>query len=369
MKYAHVATLFYDRPLMIMPSKALVIDRFLRAKMAGEELEWEGRVEPFAATSVPTNGGGSIAVLPLYGVMAQRLSMMQEMSGGTSTDKFLAAFREQANNSQVKAIVLDIDSPGGSVYGTDELASEVYKAREQKPIVAVANSLMASAAYYFGSQADELIVTPGGEVGSIGVLGVHYDFSAMAEMEGVKPTLIKAGKYKAEGHPDFPLSDDARDHFQQDVDRYYGMFVRAVARGRGVSVQTVRDGFGEGRVVGAQEAVRLGMADRIATLDETVQRLASGGRVQRRGVKADALSASEQHALEYLTSQVVVEDENRTRSLQDKEATLADPLMIEIEDGVYARRSLEEAIVPDPDAVARDRDLLQLDRDRVGARS
>jgi signal peptide peptidase SppA len=184
------------------------------------------------------------------------------------------------NDARIGAIVFDVNSPGGSVTGVDELSKMIYDARGSKPIVAVANHLMASAAYWIGTAADELVVTPSGEVGSIGVFAAHQDVSAAMEKEGVKTTLISAGKYKTEGNPFEPLTDEAHASIQARVDDYYSMFTKAVARNRGVNVADVRGGFGEGRVVGAQQAVSLGMADRVATLDDVISGLT---RRQRQG--------------------------------------------------------------------------------------
>lgn len=308
-KYVRTSSQFFNTPLALMPSKAEEMRAFWETKFAGSHIDFEDKQEPFAvrfveipfgsgpegvtigidgiAGSQSAGGGGAIAVIPLYGVMAQRLNMMSAMSGGTSTEMFAKALREQVNNPQVKAVIIDVDSPGGSVYGTDELASEIYAMRGSKPIVAVSNSLMASAAYYSMSQADEVIVTPGGEVGSIGVIAMHVDQSEYNAKEGIKPTIVTFGKYKAEGNPHEPLNDEALANLQAQVDRYGNMFLKAVARGRGVSVETVRSKYGQGRVFGAQEAVSLGMADRVATLDQTIQRFASGGRVSRRGAAAE----------------------------------------------------------------------------------
>jgi hypothetical protein len=132
---------------------------------------------------------------------------------------------------------------------------------------------MASAAYYLGSQANEVVGTPSGMIGSVGVLMMHVDHSAANEMEGISPTIISAGKYKAEASPDFPLSDEARAYLQSQVDQYYGMFVNAVADGRGVSSDTVRTDYGEGRCLTATDALKVGMIDRVESLDATVQRL------------------------------------------------------------------------------------------------
>ena len=106
----------------------------------------------------------------------------------------------------------------------------------------------------------------------------------MLEREGVKVNFISAGKHKVEGNPYEPLTDEARGAIQARVDEYYSMFVSAVAKGRGVKPADVRGGFGEGRTVGAREAVSLGMADSVATLDETIARMSRGAR--RRGASA-----------------------------------------------------------------------------------
>lgn len=216
---------------------------------------------------------GAIAVLPLYGVMAQRANVMTEISAGTSTERFAAMFREYMADPAVEQIVIDVDSPGGSVFGVAELASEIRAARARKPITAVANSLAASAGYWIASQAGRLVVTPGGLVGSIGVISVHTDSSRFEEMKGFKTTLVTAGKYKAEANEFEPLGDEARAEMQARVDSYYGLFVNDVAAGRGVSADQVRDSFGQGRVVTARTAKQLGMVDRVGTLDQVLAQL------------------------------------------------------------------------------------------------
>jgi signal peptide peptidase SppA len=163
------------------------------------------------------------------------------------------------------------DSPGGSVFGMHELSQKIYESRGKKPIVAIANSEAYSAAYYVASAADELWVTPTGMVGSIGVLSMHVDWSKSNEQQGIGVTYINAGKYKVEGHQDAPLDKEVRAEMQRHVDRYYRMFVESVARNRGTTVDRVESGFGQGRIVGAAEAMRRGMLHRVGTLAEAVQ--------------------------------------------------------------------------------------------------
>jgi capsid assembly protease len=221
------------------------------------------------------NAGAGIAVLPLYGVVTQRGNMVDDISGpgSTSTQKFTSALRQVLADDTVGQILIDIDSPGGSVYGVAELATEIVKARAQKPVVAVANSLAASAAYWIGCSAGEFYVTPGGEVGSIGVWQAHFDYSKALEEEGVKPTLISAGKFKVEGNPYVPLDPEAQAFMQSRVDDYYNAFTKAVAKGRGVSVADVRDGMGEGRVLGADAALAAKMVDGVATFDDVLAKM------------------------------------------------------------------------------------------------
>jgi signal peptide peptidase SppA len=166
-----------------------------------------------------------------------------------------------------------VDSPGGVTDLVPETAAEIRAARERKPITAVANTMAASAAYWLASQASEVVVTPSGWLGSIGVYMLHVDWSGNNAQIGVKPTYISAGKYKTEGNPEEPLSESAREHMQEDVDRFYSMFLSDVALGRGVDVETVRADFGEGRVLLAEPSLQAGMADRVETFEDAVARL------------------------------------------------------------------------------------------------
>lgn len=223
------------------------------------------------------NRVGAVAVLPLYGVIAQKAHMVNNISGpgGTSTEAFGQQFDAALADEAVSAIVLDVNSPGGSIDGVVELANKIYNARGQKRIAAVANTTAASAAYWIASAADEFAVTPSGSVGSIGVYTVHADLSGKLEAEGIKTTVVSAGKYKAEGHPSQALSDEGLQALQERVDEAYGMFVGAVAKHRNVAVSDVRSGYGEGRLLSAKKALDAGVVDRIATLDDMVARVSN----------------------------------------------------------------------------------------------
>ena len=302
MSYDHVIRAAGRSPWAILPEKAEEMAALLTLLAAGgevpvavrEQLAAERQARVVAAQDAADGAaGGSVAVLPLYGLISQRANLMNEMSGpgGTSVQKFTTAFRQALADPSVAAIVLDVDSPGGNVFGVAELADEIRAARARKPIVAVANSTMASAAYWVASAASEISVTPGGQVGSIGVLALHVDESARNEMEGLRPTLVTAGRYKGEASPDFPLTDEARASVQDMVDSYYASFVDAVAASRGVSAAAVRAGYGEGRMLMARPALRAGMVDRIETLDQAIARMMrpqGRGALTRRGAGATA---------------------------------------------------------------------------------
>lgn len=217
------------------------------------------------------NVKGKIALLPLQGVISQKMNLMSNYSGGTSTDIFGQWFDSAIADASIGAIVIDTDSPGGNVYGTQELSQKIFNARGKKPIVAVVNSMMASAAVWIASAADEIVVTPGGEIGSIGVLSVHTDVSKAEENEGRKTTIIKAGKYKAEGNPYEPLDEEAYTAIQSRIDAYYDAFVSDMSRNRGVSKTDAK--FGEGRMFGAKDAIAMGLADRVGTLEQVIDDL------------------------------------------------------------------------------------------------
>lgn len=226
-----------------------------------------------------------ICVIPIRGAISHH-----DASGGTSTDEIAAQLTMAVGSPQIDAILLDVDSPGGTIDGVPELADRIYAARETKPIVAIANGLMASAAYWIASAAGEVVVTPSGQVGSIGVLQLHEDWSKALDQEGVKITVISAGKFKTEGAPWGPLSAEAENFRRQRVEEVYGWFVKAVAVHRRDSQANVRSGYGEGRVLGATQAVNAKLADRVGTFEETIERLARKvDRAARRGSSAAML--------------------------------------------------------------------------------
>lgn len=225
---------------------------------------------------------GDVAVIPIHGVMAPRMNMLMQVSGGSSTQAIAKDLRRAMDDPSISAIVLDIDSPGGAATGTQELAELVALAAEKKPVKAVATSMAASAAYWVATQASEFIVNPSAQIGSIGVYSVYTDTSRADENAGIEHTVIRSAANKARPSGYEALDDKAREIMQESVNDIHRQFAAAVAEGRGVSVEHVEANFGGGKTFLGSKAVALGMADRLGTLDEVVSQLANTGGVPTR---------------------------------------------------------------------------------------
>jgi signal peptide peptidase SppA len=242
-----------------------------------------GRVAAVPDAALHANGGNDgprmVAVIPVQGNLTAR-------GYGVPMDRLRNSIRGAANNPDVSAIVLDMDSPGGTVAGTPETAQVIREAAKQKKVIAVANTLAASAAYWLASQATELVITPSADVGSIGVFSMHLDVSKAMSDFGIAVTMIHAGKYKVEGNPFEALGDEAMAYTQARVDESYDAFIKDIALGRGISQAKVRDDFGQGRTMGAASAVANGMADRIATMSDVLAGLTPRRSQSRRSAMA-----------------------------------------------------------------------------------
>lgn len=267
--YDHIIRAVFDSPWAIQPSKLEAIVQVIENKLLGIE----ARDFEAAASRPRAMKRGKVAILPVYGVISKRMNLMSEISGGTSTDLLSADLNALVEDESVKAIVMDMDTPGGSVFGIQETAAIMRAAREKKHITAMVNPLSASAGYWLASQASEVVMTPSGEVGSVGVVTAHKDESAADEQNGIKVTYISAGKHKVGGNPHEAIDEETLSVIQGKVDTYYDAFTKDIAAGRGISQDTVLSGYGEGGTVLAKAALAEGMVDRIATLDEVINKL------------------------------------------------------------------------------------------------
>lgn len=207
---------------------------------------------------------GPIGVLSIHGPLFQRFDLMAWWFGGAGYDVIGAAFDTLLADDEVKSIVIDFDSPGGEVAGSADLSDQIHAARGTKPIRAVANDSCYSAAYKIASAADDVTVTRTGGVGSIGTIATHLDVTGYDAQMGLRYTLIHAGARKADGNPHIPLSEEARDEIQDEVNRLREIFIDTVARNRDMGDGEVRDT--EAAPFYGPAGVDAGLADQVGTL-------------------------------------------------------------------------------------------------------
>lgn len=206
---------------------------------------------------------GIVAVLPIVGGLRKRGSYWS-----LGMQDYAAILLEIAARPDVKAIVLAIDSPGGTVDGTRSLGEAVRLVNATKPVVAFADGCMCSAAYWVGSQAGVIIAEPMSTVGSIGVLSIHADFSAYLTNEGIKVTILRAGERKAEGNPYEPLPDEVRAALEAELAAIHTAFIGAVSTAR-PALKSKEAFTGAAWLV---EGAPAGLVDEIGGLDRAVAR-------------------------------------------------------------------------------------------------
>ncbi|MEO7469820.1 MAG: S49 family peptidase [Sphingobium limneticum] len=221
------------------------------------------------AGSDPVRDGATM-VIPLQGTLTPKGSY-----GGTSTERFADQVRIAAADSKIGAIIVNIMSPGGWVFGTHEAGEAVYEARQSKPIIAVASPYCFSAAHWIACQASAYYASHSAEVGSVGVRGGHVDMSGFEDKIGMKTTLIASSPEKIAAHPYAPLSDDDRAEIQASIDESNAAFAAAIARGRGIKAGEVEAIHGSGRTFSATKAAAAGTVDGVMSLRDVVAKYGS----------------------------------------------------------------------------------------------
>lgn len=264
-------------PWAILPDQLREIEAIYATHLRGEKIDIvsiEARLgRPLANEQQDYQiRQGGVAVLVLDGVMAPKANLLMRVSGGVSTQMASLQVESAMADPRVNALVLAIDSPGGSVFGTPELGATVREMAAIKPIVTVSEATLASAAYWVGSAANGVYVSgPTVQVGSIGVVASHrYDPKAQGTT-----TEITAGKYKRIASAIAPLSAEGKDYMQSQVDHLYSVFVDAVAAHRGADAAQVLEHMADGRVFIGQQAIDRGLVDGFATVDSMVEQLAT----------------------------------------------------------------------------------------------
>lgn len=265
-------------PWAITPEMLLEIQGIYGRHLRGEKINLD-KIEAAIGKPLANKQGeyqveNGVAIIPIEGVIAKKMNLFSRISGGASSEMVKRDFNTAMEDPTVKSIILVIDSPGGTVDGTAELADAIYNTRGQKPIAAITDGMMASAAYWIGSAADSLYITSDTTaVGSIGVVASHTDYSRREEQLGIKTTEITAGKYKRIASQYAPLSEEGRANIQASVDYLYSAFVNDVARNRGVSPEQVLNDMADGRLFFGNQAITAGLVDGVSTLDELIKNM------------------------------------------------------------------------------------------------
>lgn len=213
---------------------------------------------------------GNVAVIPVNGVLIKGggFSFSRQLASTTLIKRQVA---QAVADPEIDGMMLMVDSPGGMVDGTKELADYIYQARQIKPIMTYADGLMASGALWLGSASSMVIASNETDlIGSIGVITEHYDISKMYENHGIKKTYLYAGKYKAAGNEAEPLNEENKNYMQGIIDGIYTIFIDAVARNLGRTPDYVRAEMADGRVFLAGEALRVGLIHGIASFDKAL---------------------------------------------------------------------------------------------------
>jgi signal peptide peptidase SppA len=271
--YGQIISKITTTPWMMMPNALQTMLEIVEAHLSGSVSVEQLQQRDTRAKPAPRQG--AVGVLPLHGPIFPKANMMTEMSGATSLEMWTQEFLQMVNDDSIGAILLDIDSPGGSSAMIPETAQMIREARSVKPIYAVANTMAGSAAYGLASQASQLFASPSSVVGSIGTYMVHTDRSGLAEKVGVKETVIKAGRFKAVDLES--LTPEAKQYMEELVGDINDVFINEIALGRNVEPDVIRGT--EARIYAPHKSVEAGLADGVASFDEVLSDLVaqSGG--------------------------------------------------------------------------------------------
>lgn len=228
------------------------------------------------------SGEANVAVVPVRGMLAKQAD---SMSISTSTVQLRQTFRRLSRDASVDAVVLAIDSPGGTVSGQGDMVADLQRLRAAKPVVAFVEDLAASAAYWLAASTDHLIANqPDALVGSIGTYMVMVDSSAAAEQEGIRVHLIRTGPLKGEGTPGTPISEAVLTHVQQIVGQAQQQFDAAVMSGRKLTGEQLAS-VKHGSVITASDALTSGLIDAIDNFDAAVLKAAQLAAARQRSTK------------------------------------------------------------------------------------
>jgi capsid assembly protease len=287
---------FINRPIALHPEWVAEPIVALANRLGSPRIIWSGgadarnHAEGAPAASLPPRASRTsdlayglidgIAVIPVYGMLVHKLGVDGSLLGYTGYDYIRSAFLHAVTAPAVRAIMFDIDSPGGEVAGLFDLTDQIYRARSDKPIWAVLSENACSEAYAIAAATSRVTIPRTGTAGSIGIIAMHVDLSRALDAAGITVTLLKFGDRKADGNEMTPLGREARRRFQADIDSLGEMFVSTIARYRGRSSGAIR--AQQAATYLGSEAIQAGLADALMSPSEAFAALATKARQDSR---------------------------------------------------------------------------------------
>lgn len=288
--------------------------------MAADARSRDGNAAP---ARKPYSMDGPVAVIPVEGVLTKKGLSFFGIQLAPGMRDLVAALRRAAADRSVKAILLDVDSPGGTVDGIEELAEAVAETGRAKPLYAFADGLMASAGYWLSCGAREIAAPATAEVGSIGVVMMHREYSKALDEAGVTYNIIAAGHYKAAGNTVEPLTDEMRAYLQSGVDDTYEQFLQAVERGRNVSREKAL-AMADGKIFTGGEALKAGLIDRVCSRGDFINHI-------KEGLDMTLVELREQHPEAVAALRAELEQDHAAQAASAADAARAEGASAELE--------------------------------------
>lgn len=344
MQLHRLASLFFDRPHFVTPAAARAMLMALEGKLGGPIKidsngfigEWSYEVTEKGRRWTGYRMVGNIAVLDMRGELVNRGTWLNADSGLISYDGLREQIRMLRRDPKVAAVMADVDCPGGEATGMSETAAEWRTLAAEKPVVAVANAMMCSAAYGICSGSTKIVTGKLAFVGSIGCVMMHADFSEHLAQEGIKVTFIHRGAHKVDGNAYEPLPKSVRADYEARADRYYDDFVATVAAGRpSLTDKAIR--ATEARIYHGADAVAAGLADSVGTFETALADLEAMLAAKPTTTKITKPATAGARATM-----------DKTHTQADVDAARADGMTA----GATAERGRIAAIIQSPEAVA-----------------
>lgn len=234
--------------------------------------------------SKPSDGitfGDRVAVIDVHGPIVMQKSDGLFTTGGVTPKEFKEKLKKAENDASIKAVVLDINSPGGSVVASEEMAESIRLFQEDtdKPVIAWLGEIAASGGYYVAAPCDYIVADRGTITGSIGVISIFPEYSRLMEKLGINMTIITAGKYKAFSSGYRPMEPEEREMMEDLILDVYDMFIQEVSSGRDLDKEYVKT-VAEGKIYGGTRAVEVGLADEIGTRRDAILKAGEMGGIK-----------------------------------------------------------------------------------------